>query len=221
MLGIDPDEQRRMMGEGLDAVDGAAASPDPVTIETDWFTMRDARLQLRPFTDPHLEVAVAGSFSPAGTAHAGRARRRPHLDRRHVAGGLRPPGVALGGVRGRGGRPRPRGRSIPVAPGRRPCSSPTPTGRRGRRRATATSRSAPTWPTCSRPRPAPRSTRSTSRSTGPTPAAPWSSARPSAPSPRSNGCWTSPAGSAPCCSTAATGATTPPPCGPMRSSPSG
>jgi len=72
MLGIDPDEQRRMMGEGLDAVMALLRSPDPVTIETDWFTMRDARLQLRPFTHPHLEVAVAGSFSPTGPRHAGR-----------------------------------------------------------------------------------------------------------------------------------------------------
>jgi len=72
MLGIDPDEQRRMMGEGLDAVMALLRSPEPVTIETDWFTMRDARLQLRPFTDPHPEVAVAGSFSPAGPRHAGR-----------------------------------------------------------------------------------------------------------------------------------------------------
>ena len=72
MLGIDPDEQRRMLGEGLDAVMALLRSPEPVTMETDWFTMRDARLQLRPFTNPHLEVAVAGSFSPAGPRHAGR-----------------------------------------------------------------------------------------------------------------------------------------------------
>jgi len=72
MLGIEPDEQRRMMGEGLDAVMALLRSPDPVTMETDWFTMRDARLQLRPFTEPHLEVSVAGSFSPAGPRHAGR-----------------------------------------------------------------------------------------------------------------------------------------------------
>ena len=72
MLGIDPDEQRRMMGEGLDAVMALLRSETPVTIESDWFTMRDARLQLRPFSDPHLEVAVAGSFSPTGPRHAGR-----------------------------------------------------------------------------------------------------------------------------------------------------
>ena len=72
MLGIEPDEQRRMMAEGLDAIMALLRSRDPVTVETDWFTMRDARLQLRPFTHPHLEVAVAGSFSPAGPSLAGR-----------------------------------------------------------------------------------------------------------------------------------------------------
>ena len=72
MLGIDPDEQRRMMGEGLDAVMALLRADRPVTIESDWFTMRDARLQLRPFSTPHLEVAVAGSFSPTGPRHAGR-----------------------------------------------------------------------------------------------------------------------------------------------------
>src|SRR5579864_6063533 len=72
MMGIDPDEQRRMMGEGLDAVMALLRTREPVTIETDWFTLRDARLQLANFTHPHMEVAVAGSFSPAGPSHAGR-----------------------------------------------------------------------------------------------------------------------------------------------------
>jgi limonene 1,2-monooxygenase len=72
MMGIDPDEQRRMMGEGLDAIVALLRSREPVTIETDWFTLREARLQLANYTYPHMEVAVAGSFSPAGPSHAGR-----------------------------------------------------------------------------------------------------------------------------------------------------
>jgi limonene 1,2-monooxygenase len=43
-----------------------------VTMETDWFTLRDARLQLAHYTQPHLPVAVAHSFSPAGPKAAGR-----------------------------------------------------------------------------------------------------------------------------------------------------
>jgi len=72
MMGIDPDEQRRMLGEGLDAVMALLRAEAPVTMETDWFTLREARLQLAPYTYPHMEVAVAGSFSPAGPSHAGR-----------------------------------------------------------------------------------------------------------------------------------------------------
>jgi limonene 1,2-monooxygenase len=72
LMGIDPNEQRRMMEESLDAIMALQTSTDPVTIETDWFTLRDAVLQLRPFSHPHIEMAVAGSFSPAGPALAGK-----------------------------------------------------------------------------------------------------------------------------------------------------
>ena len=45
---------------------------DPVSMETEWFTMRDARLNLRPFTYPHMEIAVAAAVSPSGPSLAGR-----------------------------------------------------------------------------------------------------------------------------------------------------
>jgi limonene 1,2-monooxygenase len=48
------------------------ASDEPVTRQTDWFTLRDARLQLRPFSRPHMEVAVAAQVSPAGPRAAGK-----------------------------------------------------------------------------------------------------------------------------------------------------
>ncbi len=72
MLGIDPVEQRRMMEEGLEAVVALMTSDAPVTRETDWFTLREGRLQLRPYTKPHPELAVAATFSPAGPSTAGR-----------------------------------------------------------------------------------------------------------------------------------------------------
>ena len=43
-----------------------------MSIETDWFTLREARLQIRPFTDPHPEVAVAAMISPSGPRAAGK-----------------------------------------------------------------------------------------------------------------------------------------------------
>jgi limonene 1,2-monooxygenase len=72
MLGIDPSTQRDRMAEGLDAIMALLTSDEPVTRETDWFTLRDAHLQLRPFTQPHFEVAVAAMVSPSGPQLAAR-----------------------------------------------------------------------------------------------------------------------------------------------------
>ena len=41
-------------------------------METDWFTLRDARLQLLPYTRPRFEVAVAAQVSPSGPRLAGK-----------------------------------------------------------------------------------------------------------------------------------------------------
>ena len=45
---------------------------EPVTCETDWFNLREASLQLRPFQKPSLPVAVASVQSPAGVFVAGK-----------------------------------------------------------------------------------------------------------------------------------------------------
>ena len=72
MMGIDPARQRDMMEEALEAILALFADEGPVDRETDWFTMKQARLQLRPFQRPHPEVAVAAQISPAGPRAAGR-----------------------------------------------------------------------------------------------------------------------------------------------------
>jgi limonene 1,2-monooxygenase len=72
MMGIDPVRQRDMMEESLEAILALLVGEQPVTRETDWFTLRDARLQLRPYQRPHPEVAVAAQVSPAGPRAAGR-----------------------------------------------------------------------------------------------------------------------------------------------------
>jgi len=43
-----------------------------VTMETDWFNLREARLQLPGFTRPHMEMAVASARSPVGALAAGK-----------------------------------------------------------------------------------------------------------------------------------------------------
>ncbi len=72
MLGIDPNQQRRMMAESLDAIMALLACDGAVTMETDWFKLADARLHLRPYSHPRMEMAVAASISPAGPKAAGK-----------------------------------------------------------------------------------------------------------------------------------------------------
>jgi limonene 1,2-monooxygenase len=72
MMGIEVARQRDMMEESLEAILALLRSDEPVTRDTGWFTLRNARLQLRPYTKPHFEVAVAAQVSPAGPRAAGR-----------------------------------------------------------------------------------------------------------------------------------------------------
>jgi limonene 1,2-monooxygenase len=72
MLGIDPVTQRQRMSEALDAIMALLRREGPVSATTEWFTMREARLQLASYTHPHLPVAVATTFTPAGPTLAGR-----------------------------------------------------------------------------------------------------------------------------------------------------
>ncbi|GBD27221.1 Limonene 1,2-monooxygenase [bacterium HR30] len=58
MMGIEVERQRDMMDEALAALVPLLRG-ETVTMETDWFKLRDARLQLAPFTKPHVEIAVA------------------------------------------------------------------------------------------------------------------------------------------------------------------
>jgi limonene 1,2-monooxygenase len=71
MLGIPAEMQRPRMDEALDAI-MALLHGEVVTMETDWFTLQDARLQLKPYSEPMLEVAVAASISPTGARAAGK-----------------------------------------------------------------------------------------------------------------------------------------------------
>jgi limonene 1,2-monooxygenase len=72
MMGIDPAKQRDMMEESLGAILLLLEGREPVTMETDWFRLVGARLQMRPFQRPYPEVAVAAQVSPAGPRAAGK-----------------------------------------------------------------------------------------------------------------------------------------------------
>ncbi|RDH75720.1 flavin-dependent oxidoreductase [Mycolicibacterium moriokaense] len=73
MMGIDPVEQRRMMQESLGAIMALlrAAPEERVSRHSDWFTLRDAQLHIRPYTWPHPEISCAAMISPSGPRLAG------------------------------------------------------------------------------------------------------------------------------------------------------
>lgn len=72
MMGIEVARQRDMMEEAFEAILDLLAGEKPVNRSTDWFTLRDARLQMRPYSDPCFEIAVAAQVSPSGPRLAGR-----------------------------------------------------------------------------------------------------------------------------------------------------
>jgi len=72
MMGIKPTDQRRRMVEALDAIVALLKCEDPVNMETDWFTLREGRLHLAPWSEDRFPVAVASTITPFGMMAAGR-----------------------------------------------------------------------------------------------------------------------------------------------------
>jgi limonene 1,2-monooxygenase len=60
------------MDESLDAIMALLRCEEPVTLKTDWFELREARLHLAPYTEPHFPIAVASVMTPSGVIAAGR-----------------------------------------------------------------------------------------------------------------------------------------------------
>jgi limonene 1,2-monooxygenase len=72
MLGIDPTTQRRRMDEALEIILRLFTEIEPITYKSDWFELREALLQIRPYQKPSMPLAVASVQSPAGVALAGK-----------------------------------------------------------------------------------------------------------------------------------------------------
>ena len=72
MMGIDSTVQRQRMDEGFGMVLRLMTDPEPITYKSDWFELQEAMLQLRPYTKPHMPIAVASVQSPSGVALAGK-----------------------------------------------------------------------------------------------------------------------------------------------------
>jgi limonene 1,2-monooxygenase len=71
MMGIETAKQRDMMEEALEDILKLFRG-ETVTHETDWYTLKDARLQLRPYNNGPIDVVTASMMSPSGPRAAGR-----------------------------------------------------------------------------------------------------------------------------------------------------
>lgn len=71
MLGIETSKQRDMMEEALEDILKLFRG-ETVTHETDWYTLKDARLQMRPYANEPIDVVTASMVSPSGPRAAGR-----------------------------------------------------------------------------------------------------------------------------------------------------
>lgn len=70
-LGIDPSTQRDRMVEAVEVI-LRLFNGERVTAKADWFTLVNATCQLKPYTWPHPEIAVASSVTPSGGKLAGK-----------------------------------------------------------------------------------------------------------------------------------------------------
>ncbi|MBI2684582.1 MAG: LLM class flavin-dependent oxidoreductase [Actinobacteria bacterium] len=72
MLGIDPMLLRPRMAEALEVIVRLFTERTPISVDSDWFTLREAVLQLAPHQSPHPPIAITSMESPAGMELAGR-----------------------------------------------------------------------------------------------------------------------------------------------------
>jgi limonene 1,2-monooxygenase len=72
MMGIEHTVQRPRMDEALGVILRLFTETEPITYKSDWFELREALLQLRPYQRPFMPVAVASVQSPAGVVLAGK-----------------------------------------------------------------------------------------------------------------------------------------------------
>src|SRR5258708_59956 len=72
MWGIDPMETGPGLAEGIEAIIALLKYDGRVTMKTDWFELKDACLQLRPYQESGMEIVVTALTSAAGPALAGR-----------------------------------------------------------------------------------------------------------------------------------------------------
>lgn len=72
MMGLDPECLKPRHSEALEAIVALLTSEEPIDRKTDWFTINQGRLQLRPYRGQPIEVVVSALSSSAGPKLVGR-----------------------------------------------------------------------------------------------------------------------------------------------------
>ncbi|MFM1991209.1 MAG: limonene 1,2-monooxygenase LimB [Pseudomonadota bacterium] len=72
MIGLSQTQTRGLLEDGLGIIHQLLTTDTPVNFENDRWTLRDARLHLRPWSNPLFDLAVAAVASPTGPKLAGR-----------------------------------------------------------------------------------------------------------------------------------------------------
>ena len=72
MLGLEPPEMRPLLHEYMEIVMQLLTTDEPVNYESQRLTLKDARLHLRPYSQPLFDIAVAAVASPSGAKLAGK-----------------------------------------------------------------------------------------------------------------------------------------------------
>jgi limonene 1,2-monooxygenase len=72
MVGLDQSQTRELLAQGVDIIMHLLTSDEPLTVKNERWDLREARLHLRPYSNPLFDVSVAAVASPAGPQIAGK-----------------------------------------------------------------------------------------------------------------------------------------------------
>lgn len=72
MIGLSQSQTRDLLDQGLDIIMRLLTTDEPITFKNDRWELHDARLHLRPWSNPLFDVSVAAVASPTGPRLAGR-----------------------------------------------------------------------------------------------------------------------------------------------------
>ena len=72
MIGIEQKDTRDLLEQGFDVIMQLLTSEEPVTFKNERWDLREAKLHLRPYSNPLFDCAVAAVASPSGPRLAGK-----------------------------------------------------------------------------------------------------------------------------------------------------